>query len=131
MNITAHNGPRPLAVKIAVVLLAASGGTDLLLRTLWHQRNPSKDPDFYFSLAVVFITMSVFIYFLFRGHNWARWVTLFMVAVGTLLSLSPHYGHSGLYFFYTLMNAVAVVELFRRPSSQWFRGRANDARAAA
>jgi hypothetical protein len=132
MNITTHRGSRPLAVKIAVGFLAASGGTDLVLRTIWHHSHHSDDSDFYVSLAVVFIILSLLLYFLFRGHNWARWVVLSTLVVGTILSLVPHFQrHSGLYFLYLLMNTVAIVALFRRPSGQWFRGKSNDTHTAA
>ena len=127
MNITTHRGARPLAVKIAVGLLAASCGIDLVLKTIWYHSHHSDDSDFYVSLAVVFTILSLLLYFLFRGRNWARWVVLFMFIIGIILSLVLHVQrHSGLYFIYLLMNTVAIVALFRSPSSQWFRGEAND-----
>ena len=121
-----------MEVKIAVGLLAASCGIDLVVKTIWYHSHHSDNPVFYISLAVVFAILSLLLYFTFRGRNWGRWVLLVMFIVGLILSLVPHFQrHSGLFFIYLFMNTVATVALFRSASNQWFRGEANDNHTAA
>lgn len=133
MNITAHQHSRPLTVKIAVCLLVVSAGTDFVLRALRYQSHPSDQPGFYFSLVVVAIILSVLLYFLFRGYNWARWLVLLDIVVGTIQALAfPHRYHLGWYFASTtLINTAVVVALFVRPSNQWFRGETVETQTAS
>lgn len=122
MDISGHRGSRPLAVKISVCLLAVSGGTDLVRQIAWYRAHPSGDPGFYFSLVLVIVFLSVLLFFLFRGHNWARWLVVIDIVLGVILSLVVRHGHQQVvwYFAFTLINTVAVLALFLPPSNQWF-----------
>ena len=111
--------PRPSAVKLAIVLLVIGCATDLVLTTV---RYHSTYPHFYFLLAWTFTVEAVLLWFLYLGRNWTRWVALFAV----VLSVIPHVQrHSVAYFIYLLVDVIALIALFRRSSSQWFRRHVN------
>src|SRR3712207_5414473 len=69
---------------------------------------------------------ALFIFFAWKGHNWAR-IVLFVLGglavVSGLLSLGqPSTGFlSALSVFQTLLLIVGIVLLARRPSSEWYR----------
>jgi hypothetical protein len=70
----------------------------------------------------------LFVWFAWRGRNWARivlWVLGGLGLIGGLISLaaptSPVPFLSGLNAFRTLMVLVGVVALALKPSNEWFR----------
>jgi hypothetical protein len=83
--------------------------------------------------VVVVVILSVLLCFLFRGHNWARWLVVLDIVVGTTQSLAfPHRYQLGWYFASTtLINTAAVVALFSRPSNQWFKGKTVETQTAS
>ncbi|MGZ4567819.1 MAG: hypothetical protein ACXVX3_15750 [Blastococcus sp.] len=78
-------------------------------------------------LAAVY---GVFVWFAWRGQNWARvvlWVLgglgLFGGVIGLAMGGSPLPFLTGLSFFQTLLLLAAIVLLALKPSNEWFRYR--------
>ncbi|MGZ4506655.1 MAG: hypothetical protein ACXVX0_05320 [Blastococcus sp.] len=78
-------------------------------------------------LAAVY---GVFVWFAWRGQNWARvvlWVLgglgLFGGVIGQAMGGSPLPFLTGLSFFQTLLLLAAIVLLALKPSNEWFRYR--------
>ena len=77
--------------------------------------------------GLLFVALqALFIFFAWKGHNWAR-IVLFVLGglavVSGLLSLGqPSTGFlSALSVFQLLLLIVGIVLLARRPSSEWYR----------
>jgi hypothetical protein len=123
IDMRAHLAARPPQVKLAVGLLAASLAVDSLrelLEIAIHRWRPSRYPDFYFRTVFAFVLSWLFLYLIFRGKNWARWVTLCLIVLGTVSPFLPRYRVHWEFYFYWVIDVVAVILLFQRPSSQWF-----------
>ena len=73
MNATTHRRSRPVAVTVAVILLAVSvtiGFTRVLVGA--HVDKPAV----YIVLALVVAVPYLIVWFIFCGKNWARWVLI-------------------------------------------------------
>jgi len=93
-----------------------------------------NNPLTYLVIAVILGVSALMIWLIFRGKNWARWVFIFLFALGLLLSprsiqrLQTQSSFDVLvYCVQLLLQLVAVVALCLRPARQWFRGGTNAA----
>lgn len=123
IDMRAHFAARPSQVKIAVGLLGASLAFDsikVLLRIGVDRPGPSRYPDFYFTTAFTYVVTWLLLYFVFRGKNWARWLTLCSIVLGIVSPFLPHYRVNWWFYLYLLIDIVAIILLFQRPSGEWF-----------
>jgi hypothetical protein len=133
----AHNrSSRPTKVRTAVTLLYISLGFGLM-GTVWAWDSiweVSKYTQVFPPEFAVFLTFSIlgvmflFIYMIGRGRNWARITYFVLIIVGipvyvlTFLQsypANPIYGLLGI--GQTVIDIIALVLLFQKPSSNWFR----------
>ena len=82
-------------------------------------------------IALLLVVQAVFIVLVSAGHNWARILFLVMFALGTLMTLADfgqEYARSrlvaGIDVSSIVVEALALVLIFTRPGSRWFRRRA-------
>jgi len=127
MAIIINQNSRPITVKVAVIFLLVSIGVLFVKIAIGaHWDNPLT----YVVVALIASVPLLFVWFIFRGKNWARWIFLILFAIGLLLSLpSIRQPHStlNLAFFWTqsVLQLVAAIALILRPSNEWFRGHTN------
>jgi hypothetical protein len=122
-DVQRHLAARPLEVEFGVGLLAVGMAITFLKDFVIdiYRFNPFRYPGFYISLTFAFALYLVLFYFVFRGRNWARWVTVILIALSFLCSPFLFHSHMSLMScFYLLLDVVAMVALFRRPSNEWF-----------
>ena len=123
---SAHMAARPFAVKFAVCLLAFGEVFGLVQNIFGYQSHLHRFSNFQypdFSTVCVYGIMAVFLYFVYRGKNWARWVVFSAVFWGTfalifMLTGSLHWD----FYFHLLIETIAIVALFQRPSNEWYKG---------
>ncbi len=79
-------------------------------------------------IAVLLAMQAVFIVLVSAGHNWARILVLVMFLLGTLMTVSDfgeEWRHSRLVAWIDVssmgVEALALVLIFTRPGSRWFR----------
>lgn len=126
-EIRARMAARPLTVKLAVALLLISEVADFVRVALGHYSFPSHN----FDSNVITISTSVFrfclpplfIYFAFRGHNWARWTLLFVTVLGLI---TEPFSFKNLQLdleicFDSVFDVASMVLLFLPASSQWYK----------
>jgi hypothetical protein len=119
-DVRAHMAARPRAVKLAVGLLAFSSFLDFVRLTVNYHSYLSRHLDFCFSMVFTYCFVSLLLYFVFRGKNWARWVLVCMLFLGSFSPfLSRQQFHWGFYF-YMLFDIVVVAALFQRSANEWF-----------
>ena len=95
MDITMHQQRRPLVVTVGLALFVANQAPNLVLDAIRGNRNSLY---FYIIFAVLLAVLFVPVWFILRGHNWARWLLAAIFFVGFcahLLSfLNSHSSHS-------------------------------------
>ncbi len=127
---------RPINVGIAVKLLYISLGIQFVNTVLEMVSIHAQKPSSLFLTIMTFITffllwvMWFVIYMIGRGHNWGRLTFLVFFAVGMLLfrfrdlqdvAANPIFGLLGI--AQTAIQIIALVFLFQKSSSDWFRER--------
>lgn len=77
---------------------------------------------------LVYAVTAFLIYQISRGRNWARWLLLLIVTIALPLSILPTFDaishnpvHTLLGFLQLGLYIVAMVFLFQRSTSSWFR----------
>jgi hypothetical protein len=120
LEVRAHLAARPTAVKLAVGLLAFSAAIDVIRQIVAYHPHLSRDPEFYFSSVFAIGMPLTILYFVFRGKNWARWLTISMIVLGTILPIPLHYHVHLSFYIYTLLNFIAAAALFESSSNAWF-----------
>jgi RsiW-degrading membrane proteinase PrsW (M82 family) len=131
MDNSTRQSSRPVAVTIAVVLLSVTAATGIIKMAVGaHLDNPLT----YVVLAVILGVLSLMIWLIFRGKNWARWVFIVLFALGLVLSprsIQRLQAHSTFdvvfYCIQMLLQLGAAVALCLRPARQWFGGGTNAA----
>ena len=114
------NGPineRPVSVTIIASLFLIMGGVGLVYHAT-ELKFGEQFPSEVFWVCLVRLLAVIGAIFLFRGHNWARWLLVLWMAY-----------HVGLSFFHspwqllvhTLFLAALVYLLFRKSASAYFR----------
>jgi len=138
---TQMNMDRPDAVKNAIKLLYCSMGISIIYIGVEQSVLPDDEPVLFGVLfASIYIMFFFIIYMIGKGRNWARLASLILFIVGTishallveeytiyLVELVLEYPF-GVASFILLLNivgyalhTVALVFLFQKPSSDWFR----------
>ncbi len=123
----AHMAARPFEVKFGANLLVCSLIFSFVQTLVGHQwylyhHHDSRSSSFYFLIIWIYSISSLILYCIYRGRNWARWLLLCsliwgIVAPFILIGLF-HWD----YYFKWLIDAIAVVALFQRPSNEWYKG---------
>lgn len=129
-------GGKPQSLTIAVNLLWASLAVGVLkVATTFiipGLRNPNVSPGF--ALTILLFVLGVFVLLVWKisiGRNWARITFLILTILGAYPSLrflshefamSPMYGAASL--VQIGLQLCAIVLLFVKPASDWFRARA-------
>ncbi len=132
MKDTVHRSSRPIAVTLAVALLAVSGVSSVagIVAPGVNLGNPLS----YVVLGIMVGVPTLLIWLIFKGKNWARWVFLVLYAAGLLFSpLSFQrwraYSHwaATFYCLEMLLLLASAVALCLRPARRWFRGGTDEA----
>ena len=121
---------RPIKVVIAITmmyLVVALGIVRSSLTVLRHLE--VRTPDVFITSKLLTYAVSVFlIYQAGKGSNWARWTLTAILLVGIPLSVLPTFDaidhsplHTLLGFMQLGLYVVAVIFLFHRDSSAWFK----------
>jgi len=111
-----------MTVKIGIGFLAFSTLVDFVWEIVVNCLHPSRDPWFYFLFVWTFSFTALVLYFAFRGKNWARWLIVFAIILGTIDVFRPNHRLSGIFNFYALMEFIGVIALFLHASNEWYRG---------
>lgn len=114
---------RPISVSLIGVLFFAAGVVGVVYHaTEFNARGPLK-PDELLVLAVRLLAI-IGAVFLFRAHNWARWLLVVWMAFHVVLSSF----HSPVKLVvHGILLIVVIYILFRRPASAYFQQRLNPA----
>ena len=121
---------RPEKVGTSVMLLYIAVGIGVLRGIMGASIQAQKVSPAVVMFLTFFVLgiMGLFIYIIGRGHNWARITFLVLFIGGIPLSLlpllkslaaNPIAGLLGI--GQTIIQVVALVFLFQKPSSDWFR----------
>jgi len=129
LEIRSHLAARPAAVKLAVGLLAFSSVMEVIRQLVAYHPQPSRDLHFIFSAVWATAVSLLILYFVFQGKNWARWLTLCMIILGTIWPFPSRYLLHFAFYIQVLIDCIAVVALFQRASSDWFKKAKNPAEA--
>lgn len=129
-------GGKPQSLTIAVNLLWASLAVGVLKVAMTFiipgLRNPNVTSGF--ALTILLFVLGVFVLLVWKisiGRNWARITFLILTILGAypwLLGLSHEFAVSPVYGAASLVQVglqlCAIVLLFVKPASDWFRARA-------
>ena len=125
-----NQSTRPYKVTTAVKLLYITLGIGVL-RGIMESSTQAEvtSPAFVMFIAFfVLVVMWLFIFMIGKGRNWARITFLVLFIVGTPFSVLPLMQSLGanpisglLGIVQTIIQIVALVFLFQKPSSDWFR----------
>ena len=130
MSANSQRSSRPTIVTFAVILLTL--GMTIRFLHVFSGAHVGHLAALLFLAPVVAIPY-LFIWFIFLGKNWARWVFLVMfglamcslsVRVQRLLSLPA--GDIAAYCAQVFLCAVAAISLLSSTAVDWFRGKKND-----
>ena len=121
---------RPVSVRQAVVILYASLGLGIVRSSLEAQQLSASAPlGFVFAVALcVLVLMALIVYLIGSGKSWARMVFLVLFLLGCPLAVrpllrsleaTPVSGILGL--LQIVMQLLALVLLFQRSASNWFK----------
>jgi hypothetical protein len=138
MNNTPNNNPRPMAVKLALILLALDCGVALVIDVVNFQlsyRKPFIEATgmswaMLGSWLMEDILFFVLLWCVFRGKNWARWVVavwivLSEICISPLVWVRDHQMFSTLeavwFWVSWLLDIIGVIALFHSSSNRWFR----------
>ena len=121
---------RPQKVTIAVTLLYITLGIGVLRGIIEASMLAQIAPPAFVMLVTFFVLgiMWLFIYMIGEGRNWARITFLVLFIIGIPFSVLPLLRSlaanpiSGLLgIVQTALQLIALVFLFQKPSSDWFR----------
>jgi hypothetical protein len=126
LEIRAHLAARPRTVKFGVGFLALDTVIGVIRGITAYHPDLSSDPEFYFSTIFTFVMPLIILYFIFQGKNWARWLTVSLLVLGTIAPIPLHYRVHLSFYISTLLDFVAAAVLFERSSNEWFVPRTED-----
>jgi hypothetical protein len=127
MDSTPYNNARPVAVKLALILLALDCGVALVIDAINIQ---SGQYGVFASWLIEDIVFFFLLWCVFCGKNWARWVVavwivLSEVCISPLAWVRYHQTFSTLeavwFWFGWLLDIIGVIALFLPSSNRWFR----------
>jgi hypothetical protein len=128
-DVLAHLAARPFAVKFAVGALAFGGALDFVQDIARYQSRLFRYPNFqypdsfYLSTVYTYGIVALFLYLIYRGKNWARWVVLCSIIFGTIAAPFIFIGRlPWSFYFHSLINLIAIIALIQRSSNEWYRG---------
>jgi len=119
---------RPFTVILAVQLLAAETIFGLvqeimIYRRYFHHFPNFHYPGFYLPLAGSYGVCALFLYSIYRGKNWARWIASCVIIFGAIAAPFMQIGHlPWIFYFNTLICMTAIVALFQHSSNAWYKG---------
>jgi FtsH-binding integral membrane protein len=128
MDTTAHDNPRPVTVKLALILLALDSGVAFVMDVVNFQLGHYIMFGSWLFEGLLFF---VLLWCAFRGKNWARWfvavwTVLLEVCISPVVWVRYHQTFSTLgavwFWFGWLLDIIAVLALFHTSSNLWFRG---------
>lgn len=120
---------KPRAIRTATYLLYFSVVIGIVRTGMTVMRHIDvRTPHFYVGTKLALYALSFFlIYKLAQGYNWAKWAMIALLVAAIPLGVLPTLDsvqhsplHSALGFVQLAALIVAVVLLFRKPSSDWF-----------
>lgn len=125
---------KPSQVKNAVYLLYATLVMGVVSSIL-NLSDPGVQASLGFALVAMVITFAILLFnvtMISRGRNWARMVYLVLYVIGLprsivfLLQMLPSNTLTALIgTVQAILQLVAIVLLFQKPSSVWFKGESN------
>jgi hypothetical protein len=127
MDITAYSSARPMAVKLALIILALDGGVAFVMDVINVQLSHYV---LFGSWLIEDILFFVLLWCAFRGKNWARWfvavwTVLLEVCISLFVWVRDHQTFSTFgavwFWFGWLLDIIAVIALFHSSSNRWFR----------
>ena len=120
----------PKSIKLGISLVVVSlliGGVDLLLQTVQVTTQDTPTGGFTGFIVGVLIT-GVFLVFIAKRHNWARWVFIILTSLTVLLVIPIFLKETGSdpigsisTLIQVTLQAAAVILLLQRSAGQWFR----------
>ena len=127
---TREDSERPQKVLVAVnmlYLLLAIGIVRTGMTVIRHA--DVRSPYFFISVKLmIYAVTALLIYQISKGKNWARWLLLGFVSIALPLSILPTldaFAHNPVHTLLGILQlglyAVAMLFLFQRSSSVWFR----------
>jgi hypothetical protein len=128
MDITPNSNTRPLAIKLAVMLLALVAGAATIEENFYSPWGTATSSFIFgFNLVLDFVPL----WFVFRRKNWARWFLAIFTFAGIWCAPSlwarSHQTFSAFqstwFWLSDLLNIIALVLLFLPSSNRWFHGR--------
>jgi hypothetical protein len=108
---------RPLSVTILSLLIIAAGAVGLAYHlTEFKPQHPLQNG----AVWVLLLRVSAIVggVFMFRGNNWARWLTLAWIALHVVISVFRSLGEVAAH---ALLLAVFAYFLLRAPAAHYFR----------
>jgi hypothetical protein len=127
MDNISQSSARPMAVKLALILLAVFTGVAFVMNLIYTQwGNYVADISFGLFLIVYVIPL----WFLFRGKNWARWFVAILTFIGVCYSpflwIQDHQTMPAFwkvwFWLSDLSDIIVMILLFHSSSNRWFRG---------
>jgi hypothetical protein len=119
---------RPFTVVFAVQLLAADMVFGLVQQIMVYHRYFHRFPNFhypgyYLPTAGIYGFWALFIYLIYRGKNWARWIASCLIVLGIVATPFAMIGRLGwMFYFNTFLIGVAGIALFQPSSNEWYKG---------
>ncbi len=111
-----HRTQRPVSVTLIGVLFFLAGLVGVVYHATEFNLHDPVRAELFWILAVRLLAI-VGAFFLFRAHNWARWLLVLWMAFHVVVS--AFHSASKLIVHGLLLALVAYV-LFRRPASRYF-----------
>jgi hypothetical protein len=108
--------PRPISITILVCLYLAVG----ILGLGYHFREIIALQNDSLWIALTEVLAIICGVFMFRGHNWARWLALAWIAFHVILS-AFHSMHQ--FLMHSLISALIAWILLHPTAARYFRGR--------
>jgi hypothetical protein len=116
----------PAQVKVALVLWALGA---VLNFGAWALQNDWHDPATSLAAAALVSLSLLLLWLLSRGYNWARWLAVVLAGFRLLAAIGAFHRAAEVSAYQVfsvgaraLCQLAAVVLLFSRAASSWFRG---------
>jgi hypothetical protein len=130
MNIIVHSTDRPMAVKLAIILLVLNAVAADVGGVFYGPWNMAV---YYYMFGFGLLLDFVPLWFAFRRQNWARWFVALYTVFGVCDEPFFWHRHHQTYSICQalwiassdIVDIIALVLLFRPSSNRWFGRRAN------
>ena len=125
METTAAQRKPPVQVQAALCFWAAGAALNL---ALWTSEADWHDWVVYPTLLILIALSALLLWFLYRGHNWARWLVVAAVSFRIFLALGRLHRADEITATQLLSlglragcQVAALLLLFARAATPWFR----------